>query len=142
MSISGTGNCQNYIFNGVKDGSITIEVIAYKQVELDIEGKPYGTTTINDYRISGKTYDVKDYIKREFHATWNKQDKCWETHLLDSDPNKADSLCNLMCSLMGVDYEPTVYYRGEQAEDAEQDAFSRMAECLNNIDATCEDEGF
>lgn len=29
-------------------------------------------------KISGKTYNAKDWIKRNFDAKWNKEEKCWE----------------------------------------------------------------
>lgn len=27
--------------------------------------------------ISGKTYNAKEWIKRNFEAKWNKEEKCW-----------------------------------------------------------------
>ena len=39
--------------------------------------------TDNGYRVSGDTYPVKEYLKREYGAKWNKEAKAWEIAIMD-----------------------------------------------------------
>lgn len=97
----GTGNCKSYIR----------KAIALEQIKVTRVGEPWdvscgytqsGFLTIQDFELSGSTYEVKDFLKSEFACTWNKDNKAWRTHLaaLDND-SKRCSVYNTILDLMG-----------------------------------------
>ncbi|WP_072500388.1 hypothetical protein [Olsenella phocaeensis] len=45
---------------GIKDGSIKVEV------------------TNDGLRLSGRTFDLKDFLKREYGARWNRDRRSWD----------------------------------------------------------------
>lgn len=47
-------------------------------VKLNVVGRETFTVNTVTGEISGKTYSSKDWIKRNFDAKWNKEEKCWE----------------------------------------------------------------
>lgn len=48
-----------------------------KEIKMNVVG--YDNIIVNTETgvISGKTYPAKDWIKRNFEAKWNKEDKVW-----------------------------------------------------------------
>lgn len=49
-----------------------------KIVKMNVIGNECFTIDTATGKISGKTYNAKDWIKRNFDAKWNKEEKCWE----------------------------------------------------------------
>lgn len=48
-----------------------------KIVKMNVVGNEYFTIDTAAGKISGKTYNAKEWIKRNFDAKWNKEEKCW-----------------------------------------------------------------
>lgn len=99
--MTGTGNCRNYIRESIKSESIKVERVG-EPWEAECGWSQSGFETVQDFELSGSTYEVKDYLKSEFACTWDKERKVWRTNLsrLSNDSNRC-AIYNLMLDLMG-----------------------------------------
>ena len=99
--MTGTGNCKSYISKAIASERIRVERVG-EPWEVKCGYTQSGVETIQDFELSGSTYDVKDYLKSEFACTWDKERKVWRTHLarLSNDSNRC-GVYNLMLDLMG-----------------------------------------
>lgn len=99
--MTGTGNCRSYIRQAIKQESIKVERVG-EPWEVKCGYTKSGFETVQDFELSGSTYEVKDYLKSEFACTWDKERKVWRTHLarLSNDSNRC-GVYNLMLDLMG-----------------------------------------
>lgn len=50
----------------------------YKIYKLNVIGNEYINVNTKTGEITGRTYSAKEWIKRNFDATWDKEDKCWK----------------------------------------------------------------
>lgn len=48
-----------------------------KEIKMNVVGNENIIVNTETGKISGKTYNAKDWIKRNFEAKWNKEDKVW-----------------------------------------------------------------
>lgn len=48
-----------------------------KEIKMNVVGYENIIVNTETGEISGKTYPAKDWIKRNFEAKWNKEDKVW-----------------------------------------------------------------
>lgn len=49
-----------------------------KKIKMNVCRNEYFTVDTVTGKITGKTYNAKEWIKRNFDAKWNKEEKCWE----------------------------------------------------------------
>lgn len=49
-----------------------------KKIKMNVCRSEYFTVDTATGKITGKTYNAKEWIKRNFDAKWNKEEKCWE----------------------------------------------------------------
>ena len=49
-----------------------------KKIKMNVCRNEYFTVDTATGKITGKTYNAKEWIKRNFDAKWNKEEKCWE----------------------------------------------------------------
>ena len=49
-----------------------------KKIKMNVCRNEYITVNTATGKITGKTYNAKEWIKRNFDAKWNKEEKCWE----------------------------------------------------------------
>lgn len=101
MSVIGTGNCKSYIRKAIASDRIRVERVG-EPWEVRCGYTQSGLETVQDFELSGSTYDIKDFLKSELACTWDGEDKVWRTHLsrLDSD-SKRCSVYNMVLDLMG-----------------------------------------
>ena len=50
-----------------------------KEIKMNVVGYDNIIVNTETGAISGKTYPAKDWIKRNFEAKWNKEEKVWMT---------------------------------------------------------------
>ncbi len=48
-----------------------------KEIKMNVVGNENIIVNTETGEISGRTYNAKDWIKRNFGATWNKEKKVW-----------------------------------------------------------------
>lgn len=48
-----------------------------KEIKMNVVGNENIIVNTETGEISGRTYNAKDWIKRNFGATWNKEKKAW-----------------------------------------------------------------
>ena len=99
--MTGTGNCKSYIRKAIASERIKVERVG-EPWEVECGYTQSGFETVQDFELSGSTYEVKDYLKSEFACTWDKEHKVWRTNLanLDSDSKRCGAY-NAMLDLMG-----------------------------------------
>ena len=99
--MTGTGNCKSYIRKSIKSESIKVERVG-EPWEVKCGYTQSGVETVQDFELSGSTYEVKDYLKSELACTWDKERKVWRTNLgnLGSDSNRC-GVYNMVLDLMG-----------------------------------------
>lgn len=50
----------------------------YKIYKLNVAGYEYINVNTKTGEITGKTYNARKWIKSNFDATWDKENKCWK----------------------------------------------------------------
>lgn len=69
----GTIDSINYLKNGIENGTINV------------------VETANGWQVSGDTYQVKEYLKRDFAARWDKDAQAWSIAIDDHYEGGRDS---------------------------------------------------
>lgn len=103
-----------------------------KEIKMNVIG--YENIIVNTETgvISGKTYNAKEWIKRNFDAKWNKEDKVW---MADPDLIKEELTKNAHY------YEKYIVSEGE-SEEVEEEVKEESAEVTkeNSAEATENEE--